>query len=376
MLKILLLGLVLISHLAWGQESLNVKLKTKENIRYLKDDILEIAVSLPNGTIIQFPKDNVNVYNDYRDDNGSIQRSSTGFYSKVQIVSVTAENEEDFPPLKIAELNRIANGLFITKNLSQDADTLGEFKALTAAPITGDYLSVFTEEGKARYSYSVYFKKRFGENLNHAIDSEKMSASERLKWNAVYEELKNAGNREIKTSSDYLYINLTLAQKYTLDFEKSGTTVPKGAWTMAVKSTAVRHGFPNVPCAEFMSEMIRQAYHRAGYDFREDFNLAKGNYLSWDKTAAVVNLANTLIKGGWIPWELNKYAPPIGAIMMHEQATSPGHTYLVAGDNGRFVVDNGSPAGRDLRNTAKKTIELMFKGGVYFLPPGIIPNLW
>lgn len=376
MLKILLLALVLISQLSWGQESTNVKLNVKENIRYLKNDILEIAATLPAGTIIQFPKDNVSVYNDYRDSNGSIQRSSTGFFSKVQIISVSPENEGEFPPLKISELNSIVNGLFVTKSLSQDTDTLGEFQALMAASSTADYLSIFTEEGKARYGYSAYFAKRFGENLNHTIDVEKMSASERLKWIAVYEELKNAGNREVKTSSDYLYINLTLAQKNTLNFEASGLTVPKGAWTMAVKSTAVRHGFPNVPCAEFMSEMIRQAYNRAGYDFREDFNLVKGNYLSWDKTAAVVNLANALIKGGWIPWELSKYAPPVGAIMMHEQATSPGHTYMVAGDNGRFIVDNGSPAGRDLRNTSKKTIESMFKGGVYFLPPGIIPHLW
>ena len=145
---------------------------------------------------------------------------------------------------------------------------------------------------------------------------------------------------------------------------------------MAVKSTAVRHGFPNVPCAEFMSEMIRQSYKRAGYDFKEDFNNELGNYLIWNQTAAVVNLANALHKGGWIPWELSKYAPPAGAIMMHEQATSPGHTYMVAGDNGRFIVDNGSPAGRDLRKTSKKIIELMFKGGVFFLPPGIIPTIF
>ena len=376
MLKILLLGLSLITQLSWGQENAVIKLSTQENVRYLKNDILEIAANLPLGTIIQFPKENVNAYNNYRDSSGSIQRSSTGFFSKVQILSVTPENEGEFSKFKITELNSIANGLFITKSLSQDSDTLGEFKPLSAAVMTSDYLSIFTEQGKARYGYSVYFLKRFGENLNRSVDSDKMSARDRIKWSAVYEELKNAGNREVQTASDYLFVNLASAQKYTSNFETTGETVSKGAWTMAVKSTAVRHGFPNVPCAEFMSEMIRQAYHRAGHDFREDFNLDKGNYLSWDKTAAVVNLANALIKAGWIPWELNKYSPPIGAIMMHEQATSPGHTYMVAGDNGRFIVDNGSPAGRDLRNTSKKTIELMFKGGVYFLPPGIIPNLW
>ena len=203
-----------------------------------------------------------------------------------------------------------------------------------------------------------------------------MSTRDRVKWNAVYEELKTAGSREEKTPTSYLFTTVDLANKYTIAFETYGTTQPKGAWTMAVKSTAVRHGFPNVPCAEFMSEMIRQAYTRAGYDFKEDFNNARDNYLIWDKTAAVVNLANSLNKAGWVPWELSKYAPLTGAIMMHEQATSPGHTFMSAGDDGRFVLDNGSPAGRDLRKTSKKTIDIMFKGGVFFLPPGIIPRSW
>lgn len=385
MKKILLLGFFMFSKTIWGQDYFEnysedefqvVKLENIENVRYLKNDILEVATPLPVGTTIQFPKNNPGANNDYRDSNGNVQRSSTGFFLGVQIVSVTPENADHFPPEKILQLNNIAKGLFITRALTQSGDNQGEFEGLKPGALNADYLSLFTETGKARYGYTTYFTKRFGDSLNHAIDPKKLSARERVKWQAIYEELKVAGNREVKTPKDYLYMNLDLAQKYTVLFEAKGITQPKGAWTMAVKSTAVRHGFPNVPCAEFMSEMIRQGYNRAGYDLKEDFNSEKGNYLIWDKTAAVVNLANSLHKAGWIPWELNKFAPPTGAIMMHEQATSPGHTYMVAGDNGRFIVDNGAPSGRDLRLTTKKTVEMMFKGGVFFLPPGIHPTPW
>lgn len=380
MSKILLLFsqiiLLTFSQLLWASDDFQtIRLENKENIRYLKNNILEVAAELPKGTLIKFPKDNHNVFYDYRDSSGNVQRSSTGFFSAVIILSVTPENEGAFPAEKINKLNATASGLFITKSL-QEANDQEFFQALSAGQTNTDYLTLFTETGKAKYSYSTYFLKRFGNNLNRTIDSDQMSARDRIKWSAVYDELKISANREVKTPTDYFFMSVDLANKYTILFETNGTTQPKGAWTMAVKSTAVRHGFPNVPCAEFMSEMIRQAYTRAGYDFKEDFNNNKDNYLIWDKTAAVVNLANSLNKGGWVPWELSKYNPPIGAIMMHEQATSPGHTYMVAGDNGRFIIDNGSPAGRDLRKTTKKTVEIMFKGGVFFLPPGIIPGLW
>ncbi len=368
--------LVTFSQVLWAQDEFQIiRLENKENIRYLKNNVLEVAAELPKGTIVKFPKDNNNVFYDYRDSSGNVQRSSTGFFSAVTIVSVTSDQEGNFPPSKIDKLNATVNGLFITKSL-QEANDQEFFQALNPAPVNADYLSFFTETGKAKYSYSTYFSKRFGSNLNRTINSDQMSTRDRIKWSSVYEELKTAGNREEQTPTDYFFTTIDLANKYTVAFETTGVTQPKGAWTMAVKSTAVRHGFPNVPCAEFMSEMIRQAYTRAGYDFKEDFNNGKDNYLIWDKTAAVVNLANSLNKAGWVPWELSKYSPPTGAIMMHEQATSPGHTYMVAGDNGRFIIDNGSPAGRDLRKTTKKTVEIMFKGGVFFLPPGILPRAW
>jgi hypothetical protein len=47
---------------------------------------------------------------------------------------------------------------------------------------------------------------------------------------------------------------------------------------------------------------------------------------------------------------------------------------MAAGADGRIVVDNGSPAGRQLGRTADKTIKMLHYGGVYFLPLGIIPE--
>jgi hypothetical protein len=352
-----------------------ITLEGKENVRYLLKEVLEVAAALPVGTVVKYPKDVSPVNYDYRDSSGNVLRSSSGFYPQVEIVSVTSQNEAQFPADIIDKLNK--RGLYVTSSLVPPVENGGVFKALVPGSMNAEYLSLFTETGKAKYNYTSYYTNRFGSSLNRPADTNSMSSRDRLKWEAVYEELKNAGNREEETPVDYLYLSsVALADKYTKAFEANGSTQPKGAWTMAVKSTAVRHGFPNVPCAEFMSEMIRQAYNRAGFDFKEDFSNAKGNYLIWDKTAAVVNLANSLHKAGWTPWELSKFNPPAGAIMMHYLATTPGHTYMAAGDNGRFVLDNGSPAGRDLRKTSKKTIEIMFKGGVFFLPPGVNPATW
>jgi hypothetical protein len=166
------------------------------------------------------------------------------------------------------------------------------------------------------------------------------------------------------------------AMKWSVEYEKSGAISPFGAWMIAVEATAVRHGFPNVPCAEFQSEMLKQAYKRAGYNLTDDFNEAKGNPIIWSKTAAVFELSKALNEAGWIPWDASKFRPPTGAFLMHGAGKTPGHTYIAGGDDGRIIVDNGAPQGRDLRKTTDKTIELMFMTGVFFLPPGINPQAW
>jgi hypothetical protein len=126
-----------------------------------------------------------------------------------------------------------------------------------------------------------------------------------------------------------------------------------------------------------MSEVLRQAYQRAGYSHYEDFNESKGNTLNfYNGAAAVVNFSAFLEKAGWIPWDPQTYIPPTGAFLMHGSGVSPGHTYMSAGDRGRLIIDNGMPQGRDLRVSSQQTIELMYQTGVFFLPPGFIPAKW
>src|ERR1019366_8303605 len=133
-------------------------------------------------------------------------------------------------------------------------------------------------------------------------------------------------------------------------------------------STAIRHGFANVPCAEFQSELIREAYARAGVNVLEDFNEALGNPLIWSNSAAVVDLADALYKAGWVAWEPSRFRPPVGAVMMHQEAQTPGHTYIAAGFDGRVIVDNGSPQGKNLSALSEKRVEFQYQGGVFFLP--------
>jgi hypothetical protein len=49
---------------------------------------------------------------------------------------------------------------------------------------------------------------------------------------------------------------------------------------------------------------------------------------------------------------------------------------MSAGDDGRTIIDNGSPQGRDLRKTIAKTMNSMFQSGLFFLPPGVNPKAW
>jgi hypothetical protein len=205
---------------------------------------------------------------------------------------------------------------------------------------------------------------------------EGLEPEEQKKWLLVFDALKHVADRTVYVLSALLFIPKEKALNYSELFESTGEVQVFGAWSISVRGTAVRHGFAHVPCAEFMSEMIRQAYKRASYDFRMDFNSAQDNELIWHKTAAVVNLTTALFKGGWIPWDPSQYKPPTGAPMMHARAAYPGHTYIAAGEDGRFIVDNGAPRGRDLRVTSNKIIKMQYLTGVFFLPPGILPETW
>ena len=49
---------------------------------------------------------------------------------------------------------------------------------------------------------------------------------------------------------------------------------------------------------------------------------------------------------------------------------------MAAGADGTLIVDNGSPLGRDLRQTPDNLIKMMYQNGAFFLPPGLVPSRW
>lgn len=265
---------------------------------------------------------------------------------------------------------------FSAAALTANAQT-SQYPALVpATPGTG-FTSHFELNGKPKVAFTNSIKKRFPNTLNKAIDLGTLPGADQTKWTRVLQELRKAGDRTVVSDKTLLIINKTQAIQYSIDFENTGAVQKQGAWSIAVHGTATRHDFVNVPCAEFMSEMLRQAYARAGYSHTVDFNSTKKNVLSYFGGSARVELfAAYLEKAGWIPWDPQVYIPAAGSFMMHGSGLSPGHAYMSAGDSGRFIIDNGSPQGRDLRSTSDKLIKTMFQNGIFFLPPGFVPKKW
>jgi len=362
-------------------------LSTSSNLRFNQNQILEVASPVPAGAKISVDTAATPAFLSYRDSSGQIKNSTNGFYPSIRLISVPASEQPNFPPEKIASLNATPGGLYLS---SVDVNAAGENSAViqplpsSPAPNSG-YLKHFSEDGhRLSKTFQNKMRQRFGNQLNRAIPLSSMTPEERTKWLSIYVELLKAGDRTIPAERPLLFLSSgdpakdkQMAKQYSEAFEKTGVIQNSGAWTISVLGTAVRNGFPNAPCAEFMSEIIRQAYTRAGYKMSDDF---KGkNYLIWHNTAAVVNLATALYESGWIPWDPVDFKPMTGAVAMHAYATTPGHTYMIAGHNGRFLVDNGSPNGRDLYNSingGKDWIAFMYDIGVFFLPPGIIPEPW
>lgn len=346
-------------------------------LRFNKANILEFVVEVPAGTEIQVPNDYQVVTDDYRKSDGTVERSSTGFMTPVTIISVPADQTGNFPAAKIAQYNATAGGLFITAAVVGEMQGLsGDFDVLHAGPAGAGFNANYQASGKPKFNYSNSLKKRFGSHVNRAVDPASQSPADRAKWNHIFNEIVRASNRTVATAKSIVMIDKDLAVKESIDFEKTGTIPLNGAWTIATQATAVRHGFSNVPCAETVSEYVREAYERAGYRVEDDFNDVKKNRLIWSETAAVVNLTAALDKAGWVPWDTTVYRPPTGALMMDGTGKTPGHAYIAAGDDGRMIVDNGAPQGRDLRTTSQKVIEMMYQTGVFFLPPGINPQKW
>lgn len=346
-------------------------------VRYEKSGILESKVELPEGTQIEVPVNYEVKHLDYRNSDGSVDRSSTGFLYPVKIVSVSSQYASKFPANKINEFNNTGGGLYIFASIVGNLEGVdGNFAVITGVTPGAGFLTNYNASGKPKFNYTNSVTKRFGPRLNKGVSADSLSTAEKNKWQSIYNELVKAVDRTKSTPKSYLMIDKTAATQWSVNFEKTGVISPTGAWTIATQATADRHGFPNVPCAEFQSELLREAYQRAGYRVTDDFNSSKGNPLIWSNTAAVVNFSMALYKAGWVPWNSLQYRPPVGAFLMNGSGLTPGHTYISGGDDGMIIVDNGAPQGRDLRKTTQSTIEMMFQTGVFFLPPGINPSVW
>lgn len=355
-----------------------VQLAQDMNVRYLKNGILELKTDIPYGTKLEIPEEAETVHYDFRNDTGGLSRSSTGFIAQVKIVSVPKESVSRFTVQKIKELNNTSGGLFISASIVGSVPVVaGESYAAIQASLPGaGFNQYYSSIGKPKFTFTKSVATRFGERLNKP-PTRMIAADESLKWQKIYSEIKKAVDRTVSTKKAYMVIDKDKAVQASIDFENKGVISTTGAWSVAVLGTATRHGFANVPCAETQSEILRQAYKRAGYKVTDDFNKSRGNELIWSAgTASVKGFSMSLYKAGFIPWDASKYRPPVGAFLMHGSGMSPGHTYIAAGDDGQIIVDNGAPQGRDLRKTSAKSIDLQYLTGVFFLPPGITPKSW
>lgn len=251
----------------------------------------------------------------------------------------------------------------------------GFFSTLNDTPPQAEYLELFDAFGQPLFSFSERLGKRFGAAMNREVPAREMSARDRRKSRQILRELARAVDRTRMTEKSFLLIDNEEACRASSRYEETGEIAPRGAWSVAI-CTASRHHFREVPMAEFLSELLRQAYRRAGYAVTEDFNEQRNNRLIWTHSASVEGLTNYLIRAGWIPWDSSLFRVPVGALVFHHTGLTPGHGYAAAGLDGRFIVDGFHAEGKDLSTFKGKTIRMMFMGGVFFLPPGIIPGKW
>jgi len=359
-------------------ETKTITLEEEETIRTLKNGALEAVVDLPKGSVLRIPTaiDPQNYY--LRLSDGTLRWSSNFYFGGVQVEKVAAGSSST-PD----QLNAIATGLYVATFIASElfGDSIPPVKPQAA---TAEYLQYFEASGQPKFNYSTYYKSRFGDRLNKAVDPTTLSTAMARKWEKVFAELEKLASRTQPVATSTLFMNRDDAKKFATLYENTGEVQTAGAWSIAVQGTAMNHGFADKPCAEFVSEMVRQSYRKAGFRHDDDFNATLKNPLIWWKviagiefgSAAVVNLANYLDRAGWIPWETALYKPVTGAPMMHAKGTTPGHAYLVGGADGRIIVDNGSPYGKDLRNSPGKYLDMMYKHGVFFLPPGNVPAKW
>lgn len=372
------------------------KILTETDLKlYVKQgDVLIPKLTIPAGTLLAIPEDYSLTNADFTDANGVVTRSSTGFIYPVQVVSWPIANtgspeadptditaaapaiqNYDEAKATLATLNSTAEVLFVDGTIIDSLQgTTGNFQPLPSntAPGSG-FLAHYEASGRPRFTFIKSVTKRFGVKVNLGVLPSELSEEKREKWQKIYAQLVKLADRTAESPKAILMMNRTAARRWSESFDATGAIAQNGIWSIAIQ-TSQRHGFENTPCAEFMSEILRQSYIKAGYQSSEDFNTARGNELNWKNTAAVIRFSRALVDGGWIPWTTDQYKPPVGAFLFAEAGGSPGHTYIAAGADGLLIIDNGSPQGRDLRLAPEATIEMMYKTGLFFLPPGISPE--
>lgn len=91
------------------------------NIRFSVNDVVEILAEIPAGSEIALSTDPTVKNPNYRNSDGRIVRSETGFFHPVSIVSVPKESRASYPDEVIDGWNSIAGGLYISAGIATTA---------------------------------------------------------------------------------------------------------------------------------------------------------------------------------------------------------------------------------------------------------------
>ncbi len=381
-----LLGLLTLTSLnLQASAHIDVTLKMKRPLYCeLANGLLRKVKTLSAGSIVQVPKGSLPILMDF--ETGG--RDTSGFYAKVLASghSVPASCKS-------------VSGFYISA-LVPIYDSRQDIEALPLeVSSNATYKAIYTEAGQVKKSDDTIAwgigrnKKRFKAIWNKAYAQSDLAREDLERAHAVLRELAQFADRTNPTPSNLVYLDVgegqsseALARSLSLQtMDDYGFSPAYGAWDVAIYGTATRLGFAHAPCAEFVSEVLRQAYARAGYSHADDFNESIREQLiftPWQNNIfgpqSVRGLADRLALAGWIPWDPSVYRAPVGAIAMALDAWTPGHTYMVAREGGQFIVDNGNPRGLDLRASplSLRKYRDMYGMGVFFLPAGITPARW
>lgn len=103
------------------EDGSHVILTEPTNARISVNGVVEILVELPAGSEIALSLDPAVKNPNYRNSEGRVVRSETGFFHPVSVVSVPKEFRTRYPDEVIAGWNSIAGGLYISAGISATA---------------------------------------------------------------------------------------------------------------------------------------------------------------------------------------------------------------------------------------------------------------